>query len=48
MPPGPGPLTGGAAASSVGAVVRASGVAVVRVVVGDGGRHRAVAASVAV
>lgn len=48
VPPGRGPLTGGAAASSVGAVVRASGVAVVRVVVGDGGRHGAVAASVAV
>lgn len=41
-------LTGRAAAPSVRAVIRASSVAVVCVVVGDGGRHGAVATSVTV
>lgn len=42
------PLTGGAAAAAVGAVVGASGVAVVALVVGDGGWHGAVPTSVTV
>lgn len=45
---GPRNLTGGTTAASVGTVVRTSSVAVVGLVVGDGGRHRAVTSSVAV